>query len=299
MWKLLRNLPGGPVSLLAASLLFSTVWLVAQPKAPPKLSVPEWVRVEANIPYDHYADTVLDILQPGTAALAKRPGVIMIHGGGWVNGTKESMVKKFCLPYLKQGFVVCNVEYRLARVATAPAAVEDVLKAAAWFRKNAGRYKVDPKRIVVTGGSAGGHLALMVGLTPKSAKLGPVTKVAAVVNWYGITDVADLLAGPDRRKWAVTWLPPQPGRLELARRVSPMTYVRKNVPPVLTIHGDADPVVPYEQGVRLTKALRDAGADAELISVPGGKHDQFTPEQMKRAYKDIFKFLSKRKILKN
>ncbi len=298
MRKLLSHSVKCLIRGLTVFLLAGAVLVAGEGKPAPAFPVPGWVRVEANIPYSHYTDTVLDILRPGAAALAKRPGVIVIHGGGWVNGTKESMVKKYCLPYLEQGFVVCNVEYRLAKVATAPAAVQDVLKAAAWFHDNAKRYKVDPKRIVVTGGSAGGHLALMVGLTPKSAKLGPETRVAAVINWYGITDVVDQISGPNKRKYAVTWLPEQPGRLELARRLSPMTYVRKDVPPVLTIHGDADPTVPYEQGVRLTKALRDAGADAELISVPGGGHGGFTPKQMERLHKDIFKFLKKRKILR-
>ena len=264
---------------------------------PPAAQLPDWVLIEANIPYDQYPETVLDIYQPGKAALAKRPGVIVIHGGGWVGGAKERMIKKHCLPYLQKGFVVCNVEYRLAKTAKAPAAVTDVLNAARWFRENAKRYRVDPKRIVVTGTSAGGHLALMVGLTPKSARLGPETRVAAVVNWYGITDVADQLAGPNMRKYAVTWLPEQLGRLELARRVSPMTYVRKNVPAVLTIHGDADPTVPYEHGVNLTRALREAGADAELISVRGGRHGGFDDKQMERLYRDIFRFLKKRKII--
>ncbi len=273
------------------------VWVRARAEQPAAIGVPEWVRVEANISYDRYPETVLDILQPAPAALKKRPGVIVIHGGGWVGGNKEGMVKNHCLPYLEKGFVVCNVEYRLAKAAPAPAAVEDVLKAARWFRQNADRYKVERRRIVVTGTSAGGHLALMVGLTPKGARLGPEANVAAVVNWYGITDVADQLGGPNRRDYAVTWIPEGEGRLELARRVSPMTYVRRNVPAVLTIHGDSDEVVPYEHGTRLTNKLREAGADAELISVRGGKHGGFGEEKMKELYEDIFRFLRKRKIM--
>jgi acetyl esterase/lipase len=181
-------------------------------------------------------------------------------------------------------------------VATAPAAVNDVLKAARWFREHADRYHVDKDRIIVTGTSAGGHLSLMVGLS-NSSKLGPKADIAAVINWFGITDVADVLAGENRRDWAVRWLPEQEGRLELARLVSPMTYVRKDVPAVLTIHGDTDPLVPYAQGVELTRALRDAGADAELISVPGGGHGGFDEAASERIWKDIFKFLKKRRII--
>lgn len=278
------------VSVLAANLIAQT---------PPRttVSLPEWVQREADIAYDRYPETVLDILIPKTAPPKKRPGVLVIHGGGWVGGNREGMIRNFCLPYLEKGFVVANVEYRLAKVAPAPAAVADVLQAANWFRRNAKRYEVDTDRIIVTGGSAGGHLALMVGLTPKSAGLGPPAKVAAVINFYGITDVADQLSGPNQREYAVTWVPEQEGRLELARRVSPLTYVRKNVPPVLTIHGDADPTVPYEHGVRLTRALRDAGADAELISIRGGKHGGFSAEQMTWIYHEIFRFLQARRIL--
>ena len=270
---------------------------LAQADKPVAELLPSWARIEANIAYDQYPETVLDIYQPSQAALDKRPGVLVIHGGGWVGGAKERVVTNFCLPYLEKGFVVCNAEYRLAKAAKAPAAVTDVLRAAEWFRKNARRYRVDPKKIIVTGGSAGGHLALMVGLVTGGANLGPPGKVAAVINWYGITDVADQLAGPNERKYAVEWLPEQENRFELARRLSPMTYVRKGVPAVLTIHGDADPTVPYEHGVRLTKALRDAGADAELISVRGGQHGGFTEEQMSGLYRDIFKFLRQRKII--
>src|SRR3954451_19684732 len=146
--------------------------------------LPEWASIKPNIHYDQYKETVLDILQPTAKATGKRPGVIVIHGGGWTGGTKEALVEPMCLRYVQKGYVVCNVEYRLAKAALAPAAVTDALHAAHWFRKHAKEYNVDTKRIVVTGGSAGGHLALMVGMTPKSAKLGPPAKVAAVVNFY-------------------------------------------------------------------------------------------------------------------
>ena len=269
---------------------------LAQAPAQQPAALPDWVTIERNIPYDKYPETVLDILQPRTSAAGRRPGAMVIHGGGWTGGSKERVVTNFCLPYLEKGFVVANVEYRLAKSAPAPAAVSDVLNAAAWFRRNAGRYRVDPRRIVVTGGSAGGHLALMVGLATKQARLGPPAEVAAVINFYGITDVNDQLEGANMRKYAVTWVPEQAGRIELARRVSPLTYVRRKAPPVLTIHGDADETVPYEHGVQLTRALREAGADAEMISVPQGKHG-FAKEKLDELYPQIFEFLKRRKIL--
>jgi len=200
------------------------------------------------------------------------------------------------VPFLEHGFVVANVEYRLAKIATAPAAVTDLLNAAKWFSDHASQYKVDPRKIVVMGNSAGGHLALMVGMAPANTDLGPVTKIAAVVNFFGITDVGDQLSGPHRQPYAVAWIPEQPNRMELARHLSPMTYVRKDVPPILTLHGDADQVVPYEQSVMLTNELKKAGAKAELITMPGGKHG-FTPAQMNELWPKIFKFLKKQKVM--
>jgi acetyl esterase/lipase len=253
-------------------------------------------QIQANIRYAHHAETVLDILQARAPALKNRPGVIMIHGGGWVEGDKESTVAPFAVPFVQHGFVVANVEYRLAKSAAAPAAVQDVRNAAKWFVDHAAEYKVDPGHIIVMGQSAGGHLALLTAMLPESAELGPAVKLSAVVDFSGITDVADQLEGPNQRPYAVAWIPQQPDRMALARQLSPITYVRKGLPPVLAIHGDADEIVPYEQSVRLTKGLKSAGGDAELITVPGGKH-AFTPEQMQKIWPQIFTWLKKHKIV--
>lgn len=264
----------------------------------PQPALPDSISMEADIPYSQYKETVLDILQPKQASKEKRPGVIAIHGGGWVGGGKDQYRRHVCARYVEKGFVCANVEYRLAKAATAPAAVTDVLNAAHWFLVNAKKYNVDTRRIVVTGGSAGGHLSLMVGMTPKSAKLGPAAKVAAVVDFYGITDVGDQLDGPHKQDYAVTWVPEQSGRLELASRVSPMTYVRKGLPPILAIHGDADSTVPYEHSVKLVKALRDAGDDAELVSVPQGEHG-FPEAKVNEIYEqNIWPFLKKHGVLR-
>ena len=253
--------------------------------------------VETNIPYDKYPQTVLDILQPTQPAAGKRPGVIMFHGGGWIESSKETMMNSFCLPYLQQGFVVCNAEYRLAPAAIAPAAVTDALDAAAWFFRNAQKYRVDTKRIVVTGASAGGHLALMVGMTPGSAKLGPASEVAAIVNCYGPTDVADLVAGPHRKSWAAEWLPDQPGRLDLARRVSPLTYVRRGLPPIFIAQGEEDTTVPVEQNARLEESLRPAGVEVVRILVPGARHG-FSRDQWAGVHQQIFDFLRNQRVLR-
>jgi acetyl esterase/lipase len=282
------------VVMLLALCAWAQVPIDHRPAVP--AVVPDSVLLEADIPYDHYKETVLDILQPKEQSTEKRPGVILIHGGGWVNGTKEQRVEYAALKYVAHGFVVANVEYRLASVAPAPAAVSDVLKAAQWFHKNAGKYRVDTNRIVVTGDSAGGHLALMVAMTPRSARLGPPAKIAAVVNFYGITDVADQLEGPHLQKYAVTWVPEQEGRRELAKRVSPITYVRKGLPPILTLHGDMDKTVPYEQGANLARELKKAGADAQLITISGGGHG-FPQTTLDDQFEHIFAFLKEKRVL--
>src|SRR4029453_4342531 len=136
------------------------------------------------------------------------------------------------LPYLETGWSVVNVEYRLPRVSLAPAAVEDCRCALRWVIRNAKQYNFDTSKIVVTGHSAGGHLSLTTGMLPSSAGLareGPGSedlKLAAILNWFGITDVVDLLDGPNMKEYAVAWLSSMSNREEIGRRVSPLTYVR-------------------------------------------------------------------------
>lgn len=245
----------------------------------------------------------LDLYQARGQAVPQ-PTVLYFHGGGWTAGSKESSILTL-LPYFEMGFNVVNVEYRLARVSLAPAAVEDCLCALRWVIHNAKEYNIDTSRIVVTGNSAGGHLALTTGMIPPSAGLdrqcpGPEElKVAAIVNWYGITDVADLLDGPNMKVYAVTWLGSRENRKDIAGRVSPLTYVRPGLPPILSIQGDADPTVPYSHSVRLHAALEKAGVPNKLITVPGGLHGNFKPDEYPHLYAEIRDFLAKHNLVKH
>jgi acetyl esterase/lipase len=236
-------------------------------------------------------------------ATTPQPTVVYFHGGFWAAGTKEGAVMKI-LPWMEMGWNVVNVEYRLARVAPAPAAVEDGLCALRYLAAQAKTYNIDVARIVVTGESAGGHLSLTSAMIPDSAGLDrqcagatAVPKVAAAINWFGITDVGDVIDGPNRANAAMTWLGSLPNRDDIARRVSPLTYVRAGLAPILTIHGDADRVVPYQHAVRLHDALKKAGVPNQLITIPAGGHGNFTPEQRTMIYTTIREFLTTHKLL--
>jgi acetyl esterase/lipase len=220
-----------------------------------------------------------------------------------VGGSKEGSVLS-AAPYLEMGWNVVNVEYRLGRVSLAPAAVEDCLCALRWVIRNAKEYNFDTSRLVVTGHSAGGHLSLTTGMAPAEAGLDrqcpgkEELKVAAIVNWFGITDVEDLLDGANMKTYAVTWLGSLENRRQIARRVSPIYWVRPGLPPILTIHGDADPTVPYSHAVRLREALTKNGVPNQLLTVPGGKHGGFTRAETLKIYPAIWEFLAKHNLLK-
>lgn len=233
-----------------------------------------------------------------------RPTLIYIHGGGWVFGAKEG-ADLWLLPYLAHGMNVVNVEYRMASVSLAPAAVEDCRCALRWVYQNAKDYGIDANHLVVNGHSAGGHLSLMTGMLTPAAGFDnecPGTenlRVAAIVNFFGITDVADLLAGPNQKTYALMWFGSLRDRFELAKQLSPLTYVRPGLPVIFTAHGDADDVVPYQHAVRLHQALDAASVPNELYTVKGGKHGGWTAEQNLNVQAAVFSFLKQQGVLAN
>jgi acetyl esterase/lipase len=259
--------------------------------------------IAPNITY-HVANNYeakLDVyVARNASATAPVPTVIYIHGGGWMGGDKSVGMLRL-LPYLEMGWAAVNLNYR-AGPATAPAAVEDCRCALRWVIRNAKKYNFDVNKLVVTGDSAGSHLSLTTGMLPASAGLdgecpGPEElKVAAIVNWYGVTDVVDVLEGTNQQGFAVQWLGSQPNGKEVARRVSPLQYVRAGLPAILTIHGDADRIAPYSHAVRLHKALDDAKVPNQLLTIPGGTHGDFKRDEFIRIYATIREFLKKQGI---
>ena len=258
--------------------------------------------VNSNITYGvaNNFELKLDVYH-SREAKSPTPVVMMIHGGGWLVSNKDDYVLT-AAPYLVMGFAVVNVEYRPGKISLAPAAVEDCQCALRWIVRHAKEYNFDLDKVILTGPSAGGHLALTTGMIPSSAGFAnecayqddpknPDPKVAAIINLFGITDVADLLQGPDLRTYAVSWLGSASGREDLARRISPINYVRPGLPPILTIHGDGDKVVPYSHAVRLHEALTKAGVRNQLLTIPGAGHGWLTAEQDLLAFETTRAFL--------
>ena len=298
----------------ATAALFLCVVLGSPGQAEDAADWPAWVGESYRITTDLVYSTAngyenkLDLYLPRETS-DPRPTLIYIHGGGWVSGAKEASVLRL-LPYLRLGMNVVNVEYRLARYSLAPAAVADCRCALRWVIANAEEHGFATDRIVVTGHSAGGHLSLMTGILNEAAGFdyecvtgnlaGPVEldfKVAAVVNWFGITDVSDLLEGDNQQGYAVRWMGSLAERLEIAKRVSPLTYVHEDLPPILTIHGNADKIVPYQHAVRLHKALDGSRGPNHLHTVEGGKHGGFSKEQMVEIHGKINVFLKEHGVL--
>ncbi|HMF96075.1 MAG TPA: alpha/beta hydrolase [Vicinamibacterales bacterium] len=297
------------LALSMALLLAQAVVAAAQQASdlPASVSLFQKVRTVPNIVYERAngwegkLDVYAQRMPPNSPPT---PVVIFIHGGGWVQGTKEGSMVRGVLPYVAMGYSVVNVEYRLANVSLAPAAIEDCRCALRWVVAHAKDYNLDVNRIVVAGESAGGHLALTTGMIPAAAGFDrscfttSEPRVTAIVDFFGITDIADLLDGPNKKPfpenwpYTVQWLGNQPNRAEIAKASSPLTYVRAGVPPTISIHGDADPLVPYAHSTRLQEALQKAGVAHELVTIPSGGHGDFSTAEWQRAFGAVEKFLA-------
>ena len=248
----------------------------------------------------------------GLNAIDGLPTVVFFHGGGWVEGQKSDCVLHL-LPYLSKGWSVVNVEYRLGGESLAPAAVVDARSAVWWVKRNGNKYGFNPDQIVLTGLSAGGHLALLAGMLPASEGFDgqspelvapnnmisrsnaalPELEVAAIINWAGITDVGDLIKEPNLRSYALQWLGCSELRESTAKRVSPLGYIRKGLPPVLSLHGDNDVVVPYSHAVRLHESLDSMDVPNQLHTIKGKEHFDFSIDDWKEAYDKIDIFLER------
>ena len=218
----------------------------------------------------------LDIYVPDKRIANPTPAVVWIHGGGWSSGDKYPCQVGLLA---QNGFLCVSINYRLSGVAEFPAAVEDCKCAVRWLRAHAGDYGVDADHIGVWGGSAGGHLALMVALADKSAGLegnggwaNYSSGVQAVCSFYGSSDMVKQFTKGDKQAPSA-FLGGKPGdEPEAFFRASPINYVTPDDPPLLMVHGDKDTTVPFEQSEILLAAYQNIGLNARLITVQNAGH---------------------------
>ena len=265
------------------------------------------VIVDRNITYGKAGEfeLKLDLARPGRDGLF--PAIVFIHGGGWHLSDRQAYRQEI-REAAEKGYVAVTIDYRLMKFDEAkkesttaapifPAQIHDAKAAVRWLRAHADQYHVDPHRIGVTGASAGGHLSLLVGLTDPTANLegesgnpGQSSRVQAVVNVFGPTDMVGCY-----EKSTVAWIfrlfmggtPDEAG--QRYRAASPITYVTKDDPPVLTVHGDQDALVPVEQAIRLDAKMKAAGAFHQLTVFEGQKHG-FRDEYQRKAMDAMWAF---------
>ncbi len=197
--------------------------------------------------------------------------VIVVHGGGWVNGTKRTYVPPLFPPLTEAGFAWFTINYRLAKEAPYPAALEDVLAAVRWVKAHAKEYKVDPRRIALMGESAGGHLVALA-----AVKATKQEQVAAVVEFYGPNDLLKRAIERnevnDNLKQFLRVQTLDDNAKKILKEASPINYVRRGLPPWLCIHGTKDAAVPYDQSPLMCEAMTKAGNRCEVYTVEGGPH---------------------------
>ncbi|HJZ53854.1 MAG TPA: alpha/beta hydrolase [Gemmataceae bacterium] len=297
-WFLFSVPPIAAVALLTLGV-FAPLGPAAQtPKGP---VVPDDVTFEAGIEYTNPDGQHLQLnMARPKAGDGPFPAVVCIHGGGFRAGTREGYDVQ-CIRLAQRGYVAMTITYRLAPKFPFPAAVHDCKAAVRWARANAAKYKIDPDRIGTTGGSAGGHLAVFLGVTSDVKEFegdggnpNQSSRVRCVVNVYGPSDFTKSYGkSVDAAEVLPLFLG---GNLETARekhiRASPLYWVTPNAAPTLCIHGTDDKYVAHEQSVWLVDKLKAAGVEAELLTLEGAGHG-FKGKDAETAEKAMIAFFDK------
>lgn len=217
----------------------------------------------------------IDIHLPAGGADSLYPVILWIHGGGWKQGSRENMNLVAWLN--DHGYAIASIDYRLTDIAPFPAQLDDCRAALKWVREKGSQYGLDPSRVIVSGLSAGAHLATLLAVsTPKETK-----PVQGVIHFYGPSDFiqmsryarepTDPLNLPDSNVFMLLGGPLM-DRLELAKEASPVTYLDAEDPPCLIFVGDKDSLMTQRQCARLHEAALTAGIASELHVIPGAGH---------------------------
>jgi acetyl esterase/lipase len=289
--------------LLVSGLIFLAGTASAQQSRPGavQFQLPDTITIEKDVPYAGTKNPrqTLDLLLPKKPSSDRPlPVVAFIHGGAWQAGDKSGGLGMLSGLVGSGDYAGVTIGYRLTDEAIWPAQIHDCKAAIRWIRANAGKYHLDPDRIGVTGGSAGGHLVAMLGTSGGVAalegELGPHlgidSRVRCVVDEFGPSELLAMSEYPTRMDHNAPNSPESRlvgGKLQEhkdeARAASPISYVSREDPPFLIIHGDNDPLVPFNQSVRLHKSLKSAGVESLFVTVRGGGHGGFrNPEISKR-----------------
>lgn len=233
----------------------------------------------------------MDVIVPPHEEGKKLPVVVWVHGGAWLGGDKANNP---AVMFLSRGFVAVSVNYRLSQDAIWPAQITDCRAAVRYLRKNADQYDIDPDRIIAWGGSAGGHLVAMLGVSSdqtfadnESWKDIPCN-VLGVIDWFGPTDLT-LLDGEINGVKPVAKLigGPVKANLDKTKSASPVNYVTAHAAPTLFMHGDHDPLVPLAQSQTLHDLLENSNVRTQMITLKDAGHGGpafFAPETLKQVF---------------
>lgn len=278
-----RFRPAQPSSLIGLTVLslgfFSALDAQEKKTAPPAL--PAGLTVHRDLIYAGRGGTALrlDLYLPAEKSESPLPVVVWIHGGGWINGSKDKCPGLFLAT---RGFALASLSYRLASVAQWPAQIDDCYDAVRWLREEAAAtHGLDPDHIGVWGGSAGGHLAALVG-TRAAGKEITSSRVQAVCDWYGPSDLLTMPPNVVTEKRSLEEVARSNGAKllgatvrevpERAKDASALYQVSTDDPPFLIMHGSEDPGVPVDQSTRLHEALLRHGVESEFILIEGAGH---------------------------
>jgi acetyl esterase len=271
---------------VAAVAAGSAAPAVADPDAAPRQLVDVEVRRDLTYRTVDGRDLKLDAYVPAGGGL--RPGVMAIYGGGWVLGSK-ALSGPIAHTLASQGFVTFAMDYRLAPRDPFPAAVEDVQASVAWVRAHASDFGLDPARLGALGGSAGGHLAALIG-TLGDGPRNTGDRIAAAVSWAGPMDLHPDRFGPDSQIYLRAFLGCAGGSCDdaTAAAASPISHIDPSDAHLLIANGQEDLLVPPDQAVRMAGALERAGVAHELLLVPNAGHD---PRVVPPVVQPSFEFL--------
>jgi acetyl esterase/lipase len=288
--------------IIVLFLFFQIEKVLAQQENPVLKLFPQGTVLHGNIPFnnDTLKKHLLDIYLPANTQ-GNIPFVVLIHGGGWLVNDKYADIGYMgntISALINNGIAVASIDYRWASQAVFPLILQDCNRAVSFLYDNADKYHLDKNRIALMGFSAGGHLASLMGLSKNNNMATffmPNTSTSfsykAVVDFYGPSDLISLKSADDPKSPESILIGATPlDRSDLAKIASPITYIDKNDPPFLIIHGEKDDLVPPQQSKLLSSCLNVVGVPNELIIVKDAPHfgKMYDTEELKNK---VIKFL--------